>query len=182
MATDPFAAIRKRDTGVSTSFALRQEHQEHVGHDGVFLGNAQKTLLAHQEHQEHRFSEEDWRYGDMPVDWATGLRQLGSRAVPDGATPDRWQQVVQDALNFAIGWADVAVEHNWSIGAVFGFDHRRPFDENSGLVVQIRGRRVIAMMRDARGREFADIKDGPRFYQRPALDVRPPLWAAEKAQ
>ena len=81
---------------------------------------------------------------EMPIAWAEGVVALQMMAVPDGAAEVRWQQIVDDATNFAIRRHRRAIAAGWTIEDVFGFD---PDDDGTsyGLVVEIRGGAPIVL-------------------------------------
>ena len=79
---------------------------------------------------------------DIPADWRHGLDLLSERAVPIGATDERWAQIVADAKRIAASWGAEIIAAGWSRADVFAFD---PADERMGLAVRLRGRRLTAV-------------------------------------
>jgi hypothetical protein len=163
MQTDPFALIRKRDTGVSTSFSEVLEHAEHRLDD-----EAGNTLTVS--------TIRDRDYADVPEDWREGLRRLNCMPTPAGAEQARWVQIVLDAHKFAWGCTGDPQLDRWSIGSLFGFDPAEP--DLHSLVLDIRGGWVVSLSQDERGRDVAMIANGDRtrWHLRRPIDAAP-LWA-----
>jgi hypothetical protein len=123
-------------------------------------------------------------YAGLPEEWARGLHLLNTIDAPRGAERDRWHQIVLDAHRFAWGWQAEAIQQGWTIGSLFGFDPRQPTDDNVGLVLTLRGDRVVSMSIDDRGRAVAAISGTSSYrnhYRRP-LDNLPPIWVARVAK
>lgn len=195
MQTDPFASIRKRDTGISTSFRAPTAHPEHAQKGGVFSDNPQKSALSHPEHPEHRQIGErpktptiesatggrlldfgDREYEAVPKEWRAGLIHLNIMPKPKMILPTRWRQIVLDAFRFAWTVAEDREPIGWSIGSLFGFDPSD--DETPCLVLDIRGGWVTRPFKDHRGRDIAGITDGDRirWHYRRQRDDAPPIW------
>lgn len=187
MQTDPFALIRKRDKGVSTSFSRALEHPEHPETAGVFLENPQKSAVAHQEHEEHRKNGEaaesgtvptirERDYRDVPPAWRDGLGWLNAMPMPRAAEAARWAQIVLDAHKFAWLHFDDPQLDRWSLESLFGFDPKQP-DQHS-LILDIRGGWVVSLGQDERGRDVAMIANGgrTRWHLRRTINA-PLLWA-----
>ena len=109
----------------------------------------------------------------MPIDWHRGMARLMELPAPLEVSPDRWRQIQRDAERFMRSWADQAVALGWSTGNLFGYDPRKTYGR-VGLIIAIRGDRVVALTRD-----FAAIKkpDGHRWHYRETPDDCRPIWA-----
>lgn len=162
MATDPFAAIRKCDTGNSTSFAAALEHPEHHESEVVFLekrlisaaatpGTPGTPLFDDQTDDRPVASIRvimpdvvDRDYLWLPDSWRDGLIKLNRMSAPSGATDDRWRQIVQDAHWLAWEWhadPDLAI---WSTEDLFGYDPDAP--AATSLCLAMRGERVTNLL------------------------------------
>lgn len=199
MESDLFASLRKRDTGVSTSFAPAvPQHAQHGNASGDTRGEPQKSAAKHVGHEKHvadaggrgnspteppqrvvtvpgiRERDND----ELPSEWRAGLNRLNSMRMPSGTTPERWHQIVLDAHRFAWGWHVEAVEHGWSIGSLFGLDPKEPYQDDAGMIFSIRGGHVVSVFKDDRDRAIAAIKtaEGYRYYYRRPFDHLPPIW------
>ncbi|WP_404713176.1 hypothetical protein [Sphingomonas sp. MMS24-J13] len=120
----------------------------------------------------------------LPMDWRRGLARLAEMAAPDGWTRDAWPIVQGDAERFAISWAHEAIRLGWSIGSLFGFDPDQPYGF-TGLVVALRGDRVVDMFKDDLGRDVAAIKKvtgGYRWHYRHMPDEAAPIWSLRGAR
>lgn len=114
---------------------------------------------------------------EMPIEWRRGIEILNAMAVPRGATPERWAQIVQDATRFAWWGHERAISAGWTIGSLFGFELREPSGFVS-LVIAIRGGRVTDI--NERRARIVDRPDRPgwvTFHHRQMPDRAPPLWA-----
>lgn len=198
MNSDLFAAIRKHDTGVSTSYLVDNDALEHVETHAVFQENPQKTAPEHVEPPEHAPEDvarpsapksEPRRYvtvaeikpGDtrnLPEDWRTGLDLLNAMPSPEGTTNERWAEIIRDAHRFAWGWARDPAIRDWSLGSMIGFDPNEP--EAHSLILDIRGGRVVHMFKDDRGRDCAIVarREQRHLHRRQMHDDAEPLWAA----
>jgi hypothetical protein len=197
--SDLFASLRKRDTGVSTSFApAAPQHAQHDDAPADTRREPQKSAAKHVEHEKHvadrqgrgnRANEAQPRSvtvpgirerdnDELPAEWRAGLNRLNSMRMPSGTTPDRWHQIVLDAHRFAWGWHVEAVAHGWSIGSLFGLDPAEPYQDDAGMIFSIRGGSVVSVYKDDRDRAIAAIKTegGYRWYYRRPFDHLPPIW------
>ena len=198
MESDLFASLRKRDTGVSTSWpAAAVQHDEtstKTRPDPQISAekhrNTENTPLQEHPRQHGARAAVGGRGGhrapsitdrdnqDLPREWRLGLNRLLSMAVPDRVTRDRWQEIVRDAHVFAWGWHDEAIAAGWSIGAAFGIPEEP--GGVTGLVLDIRGGRVVGLRKDDRGRDLATIlmPGGTcREHYQHLPDSAPPIWA-----
>jgi hypothetical protein len=121
-------------------------------------------------------------YRDLPREWAAGLRRMNAMDMPRGARRERWAELILDAHRFAWGFYDTALERGWSLETLFGFNPAEPFQDEAGLIFQIRGERVIALIKDDRNRSIAAIGKGVEqgyryFYQRPVANAQL-IWTA----
>ncbi|MCM3680241.1 hypothetical protein [Sphingomonas paucimobilis] len=199
METDLFASLRKRDTGVSTSFLPDvAKHPATPEIDGVTRQEPRKSAekhVGHEKHAENRRGQENRTAelppravtvpgirerdnDELPAEWRAGMNRLNSMRMPSGTTPDRWHQIVLDAHRFAWGWHVEAVAHGWSIGSLFGLDPKEPYQDDAGMIFSIRGGHVVSMFKDDRDRSIAAIKSegGYRWYYRRPFDHLPPIW------
>lgn len=193
MESDLFASLRKRDTGVSTSFApSAPQHAQHDEPAADTRAEPQISAGKHVEHEKHvsgkRSAENDRvvtvpgireRDNDeLPDGWRQGLNLLNIMRMPAGAERDRWREIVLDAHRFAWGWHVEAAADGWSIGSLFGLDPKQPHQDEAGLIFSIRGGWVVNMFKDEREREIASIKtaDGHRYFYRRPVDRLPPIW------
>jgi hypothetical protein len=185
MTTDLFASIRKRDTGVSTSYSAALEHPEHPEFQGVFRGNPQKSAPEHLEHSEHPVSqaerwkalaaeyEADWQ---MPIEWADALAAIRLMDRPEIATADRWEQLVNDAVVLATRHHRSAVDHEWTISDVFGFDLNDAGE--MGLLLHMRGGTLVFL---TDGTAVIIQPDAVRRYVgRPQNRDLPPIWTLNR--
>lgn len=78
----------------------------------------------------------------IPDAWEHGLTLLHDRIPPPWATPERWAQVVSDALRLATTYQQEVLEAEWSIENLFGFDPAR-VDGFYGLAVALRGGNLV---------------------------------------
>jgi hypothetical protein len=197
--SDLFASLRKRDTGVSTSFTpTAPQHPQHNGVAGDTREEPQKSAAKHVEHEKHgadgrsrenRAIEPASRAvtvpgirerdnDGLPPEWRSGLNRLNSMPMPAGAERERWHEIVLDAHRFAWGWHVEAAADGWSIGSLFGLDPKQPYQDEAGLIFSIRGARVVNLFKDERDRAVAAIKttDGYRYFYRRPADHLPPIW------
>lgn len=187
MLSDPFALLRKRDRGQSTSFEDGLEHLEHGVLEPVFSGEPQKTAIAHPEHPVHCLTAGPGAGGltrrdlaHLPDHWRAAMRSMAGSRAPQGATPDRWRAITRDAGWFLLSWHDRADELGWSVEDVFGYDPEEA-PGAIGLAVALRGDRVADLFVDRRGRHFAHIltSAGARMHQRSMPQGTRPIWALE---
>ena len=75
---------------------------------------------------------------EIPDEWEHGLVLLHDRTLPRGATPERWAQIIADALQLATHYAEIVVPAGWSIENLFGFEPDQA-DGLFGLAVAMRG-------------------------------------------
>ena len=199
METDLFASLRKRDTGVSTSFVSDvPKHPATPEIGGVTHQEPQKSAGKHVEHEKHGVDRRglgnreikgtpravtvpgirERDNDELPAEWRAGLNRLNSMRMPSGTTPDRWHQIVLDAHRFAWGWHIEAVADGWSIGSLFGLDPKEPYQDDAGMIFSIRGGHVVSVFKDDRDRSIAAIKtaEGYRYYYRRPFDHLPPIW------
>jgi len=190
MKPDPFAALRTRDTGVSTSFSDQVEHLEHMLEDRVFLEKRRISAGEHEEHPEHLGNGEvdaisDWRAVTsispadnrlLPSDWADSLHLLNRRHPPPRCSAERWTEIVLDAHRLAWGWHAELIADEWTLAAIFGVD--RAEGAGTGLAMAIKGDRVVNVYRDDRGRRVAAIKgaDGYRYHHSRTRHDAPLIW------
>ncbi|MEG3089519.1 hypothetical protein [Sphingomonas sp. PB4P5] len=198
MQSDPFAALRKRDTGISRSYFDHMEHQEHVCSAGVFPENPQKSAVAHREHPEHlklvvtedqaaRATAPPVNFYRVPEAWRPGLQRLNVMPRPDWVEAGRWRQIVTDAFNLAGQWYDDGPAiARWSCGSVFGFDPARPTLHS--LVLDIRGGAVVDLYNDGCGHEVATLapslanrRSGLRYHHQQMPDDASPIWLLGQA-
>lgn len=199
MESDLFASLRKRDTGVSTSFApAPPQHAQHDAAAADTRAEPQKSATKHLGHEKHdvdgRSREDcpaepaprvatvpDIRERDndeLPREWRLGLNRLNSMRMPSGATPDRWHQIVLDAHRFAWTWHAEAAEQGWSMGSLVGLDPRNPYQDEAGLIFSMRGNHVVSLFKDHCDRAVAAIKieAGYQYHYRRDLDHLPLIW------
>ena len=109
----------------------------------------------------------------MPVEWQRGMARLMELPAPLECPLDRWKQIQTDAERFMLSWAEQAQALGWSTSDLFGYDPQKAHGI-VGLVIDIRGDRVVALTE-----EFAAIKkaDGHRWhYRHMPADARA-IWA-----
>lgn len=199
MESDLFASLRKRDTGVSTSFATTAtQHAQHADAPADTRQEPQKSAAKHVGHEKHvadgrggedRASASSQRAvtvpgirerdnDELPAEWRAGLNRLNSMRMPSGTTPERWHEIVLDAHRFAWGWHAEAVAHGWSVGSLFGLDPKEPYQDDAGMIFSIRGGHVVSVFKDERDRAIAAIKtaEGYRYYYQRPFDHLPPIW------
>lgn len=161
---DPFAAIRRRVVEGATLYSVPEEHLEHQNTTDVFKEKPQFSAAAHPEHREHHPEPEGLRMRDLahlPQHWTDAMRSLAQSPVPSCARPERWRQIIKDAAAFLLGWHDIADEHGWTVGHVFGMDPDEPSGA-IGLAMSIKGGKVRRLFVDERGRHVAQIARGRR--------------------
>jgi hypothetical protein len=109
----------------------------------------------------------------MSVEWQRGMVRLAGMPAPIESSPARWKQIQADADAFMSRWHEQATALGWTTGNLFGFDPQQR-DGNVGLVIDIRGDRVVALTRD-----FAALKtaQGHRWHYRLMPDDSRPIWA-----
>lgn len=108
----------------------------------------------------------------MPAAWEHGLSILADRGVPQGAAPDRWAQIVEDAGQIASRYLLPVVAAGWSMENLFGFDPDEPSGELS-LAVVMRGRLLVHIDKDE---AWLKSPGGAEFH-RPRMRAGAPfLW------
>lgn len=179
---DRFASIRRRETGEPTSFSIPAGH---LGHAELPDVSREKRLISAgvtpntpvtPPKGEGGISMRDLAH--LPGHWTSAIRSLAQSTVPSCARPERWRQIVRDAAAFLLGWHDLADEHGWTVGHVFGLDPDEPSGA-IGLAMSIKGGRVRRLFVDEQGRHAAHLERGLAneiVFRTIAADA-PPLWA-----
>jgi hypothetical protein len=80
-------------------------------------------------------------------DWAVGVSRLKTMPAPHTYPAPAWQQLIVDAEQFLVDWAEQAVALGWPDWAVFGCHRRAPWGRiaGMGLVLLIRGDELAAL-------------------------------------
>jgi hypothetical protein len=106
----------------------------------------------------------------IPDEWEHGLTLLADRTPPHGATPERWAQVVADALQIATRYQEAVLRAGWDAANLFGFDPDQP-QGFVGLAVRMRGRSLV----DITATEATLKAEGRRVIHRPHMPADAPL-------
>ena len=83
----------------------------------------------------------------VPPEWTAGVERLLTLPHPDGASPERWQTLLDDAMGFVEAWGVQAAKLGWKTVDVFGVNRTKPFVrlDAAGLVRLLDGRPVVAL-------------------------------------
>ena len=108
----------------------------------------------------------------LPREWLHAIDLLRDASRPRFAAPERWSQLMRDAILFAETRGPEAIAAGWSLGNLFGFDPDQR-DDLVGLAVDIRGDRVLRVDPDVAWIKHAT---GCRFHYRRMPDNSPLLW------
>lgn len=195
MQDDLFATVRKRDTGVSTSF--RSETPQHDAAEAATPREPQETAEKTPKHEKHHSAGGSGRQAPnrdrpvtvpeilpsdndrLPADWRSGLIRLNEMRAPNAATATRWRQIIIDTHRLAWGWRTEAEAAGWSVASLVGYAPKDP-DGAISLALDVRGGRIVGLRTDERGRAFASIlqPDGSyRAHYSRMPDDAPPIWA-----
>lgn len=88
--------------------------------------------------------------GGLPREWAAAFAKLQVMDRPEQYSQAGWEQVLNDAGLFADRWAHQAIALGWTVLDVFSVHksgNRKRLD-GEGVVLSIRGRKVVAITAD----------------------------------
>jgi hypothetical protein len=114
-----------------------------------------------------------------PDYWIECLDSLSKSNAPDGFSPDRWRQLLDDGHAFLDQWGEQAVRLGWRAEDLFGVHPGAPAAryDAMGLVPLMGGRRVIAMTADT---ALIGTRNGILTYRRSGLNAVS-LWELHRA-
>jgi hypothetical protein len=84
--------------------------------------------------------------GALVKSWRLALAAVDPRQPPEGFSPQRWQQLCDDSIFIAGGFAEQAARDGWSGGELFGL--LPGHDGWGGITDRLRGSRSLVMTAD----------------------------------
>ncbi len=113
--------------------------------------------------------------------WADEAARLFTMRRPSAYTPQRWQEILNDAGVFLDRWGKQAHALGWSPVDTFGFDPVSPHANPGtlGLVLLLEGRPVIALTADSATIECGKGVTTRFFRSSGGREVSIPLWSME---
>ena len=119
----------------------------------------------------------------VPEQWAQGVADLLSRVRPAAWSEDRWTALREDAFAFLRDHGAEAAGLGWNILDLFGAHLTQPLAclDCMGLVVLLRGRRVVELHHD---RAVIENQQGKRtsFTRHPSRRRRIPVWELDQSR
>lgn len=170
---DPTPYIERHRAAVAGTVAAPMLQPEHAGDGGLHRGAARAEPSPAGDVASVAAVAGVADLG-LPNPWRVALAKLAAARPPRSV--ERWRQIQSDALTLATRFGAVADRFGWDVVSVFGY---HPEYDDVGLVLQMRGRPVVAM---ASGE--AIIRTGDRSWHicRPHVpDGTVLLWRWEEA-